>query len=174
MVKLSRKGVRKSKRNRSRKSGKSMVGGDYTGTGTYLRKKLLSTLYKLTAEINDNETVYTLDFSPAEGTALGMKRAMSQFDRYKDDMPNEYSKVLKEAMGVFSGSPDAEAIDNIIKNLFKGGIDAAKKRQLIIRQPTPTPITLSLIGDMEGEVTISKPDQFGGFLIGLGNDIKPI
>jgi hypothetical protein len=150
-----------------------MVGGDYTGPGIYLRKKLLSTLYKLTAETKDNETVYTLDFSFAEGTALGVKSALSGLNRFKDDMPNQYSKVLKEAMGVFSGSSDAESIDKIIKQLFDGGIDGAKKRQLIITQPTPTPITLSLTGDVSEEVTISNPDQFGGFLIGLGNDIKP-
>jgi hypothetical protein len=167
MVKLSRRVHRKSKRIYSKKS---LKGGKYEGPGkSYLRKKMGSTLYKLTSEMDDNNNmVYTLDFSVAGGMALGFKNTFG-------DLAKQYAEILKKAMGVFDGSEDATRIEKVIKLLFDGGVDGAKNRLLKITQPPPTAINLSLFKDgesMANEV-IEKPADFGSFLLTLGDNIKP-
>ena len=164
MVKLSRsrKNVRKSKRSSSRKSGKFMVGGDYVGEGKYIRTNFGLDVYALESKKEGDNTIYTLDFSVA-GKVVGAAATAEK-----------YTQLLQNAMGVVNNSTDATNIKDIITKLFQEGSDGARKKKLIITQPKPAAISLQLIeGDTPGESRqIDNPDQFGGFLLGLGSAVK--
>ena len=169
MVKLSRsrKNVRKSKRNSSRKSGKFMVGGDFTGEQkTYVRKTGIMSgnkvLYDLTYSKTENDNVYTLDF-----TTSNIGSVISKFST-----PEKYSEILKKAFSVINGSNDAKNIDEIIQKLFEGGIDSVKKRRLTITIPRHIKLTLNEDTNELSSTEISDSDQFGTFLRTLGGDIN--
>jgi len=142
-----------------------MKGGDYAGPGKYIRTSFGLNVYALESREENDNTIYTLDFSVA-GTVVGA-RANAE----------KYTQLLKNAMGVVgNASPDATAIKGIIDELFKDGSDGAKNKKLIITQPKPVNISLQLTDSSDAKIgesrTIVKPDQFGGFLLGLGSAVK--
>ena len=77
MVKLSRRQVKKRslrRRSSSRKSGKFMVGGDFTGEpGEFTRKESNINLYNLIYSIVDGKNEYILDFTKSETDSGGFK-----------------------------------------------------------------------------------------------------
>jgi hypothetical protein len=166
MVKLSRKGVRKSNnRGRSRRSFKR-GGSAFKGeNGTFLRKDTAtgigkqSTLYKLTV----NDDVYTLDFSVADlGFLIGIATG-----------PKKYTNTLKEAFGVVGDNDNNSAvITGMMFALFNGGNNEAKKRKLKITKEEPN-FKIELMTDndtlMNGTIS-SPPTDIGTFLQKLSDD----
>ena len=155
-----------------------MKGGVYTKPTTigvpvmFNRNKIRNTLYKLTSELTEgNKIKHILDFSFYTGGPI-----MNMF--IKED---KYAEILINGLGV-SQDVDKKNIIIIINQLFEGGIEQVKKRQLVIIEPAldsdKGSATIELIGegiDTKTNVLIQRPaNKFFKFLETIGDDIIPI
>lgn len=182
MVKLSRRVPRKSKRIYSKKSLKKRLsrrrmlkGGKYEGPDkTYKRtvgfRGMGGTLYELTIVNDKGNKTFKLKFSVASGAVTYAP---------VDVLIKTYSDTFIKA---FQVTDDSSKVQDIITQLFEGGIKGLKNRVLAITEPANgTTVTLVLL-EGENENTIatqnitkgsSKP-LFEDFLLSLGDDIKPL
>lgn len=182
MVKLSRRGPRKSKRSYSKKSLKKRLsrrrmlkGGKYEGPDrTYKRtagfRGMGGTLYELTI-VNDatnrNKT-FKLNFSVVKGGVQYLPIDML-IKKYTDTFIN-----------AFQVTDDSGKVADIIEKLFAGKIEGLKKRVLAITEPEEgNTVTLVLL---EGDNTVATQDitkgsskpMFEDFLYSLKDDINPV
>jgi hypothetical protein len=181
MVKLSRKGVRKSnKRGRSRRSLKKrssrtrmMKGGQYYGLEPiYKRKNMGSTLYELSLKKEGENTVYTLDFSKATGALVdvGMK-----FFKKNENIATKYSNTFIDAFGITDQESKNKVI-GIIGYLFAEGVEGAKHKKLIITVKPDNLVDIKLTKDDQVEtgndiVDVQVTKSFDEYLSGLGEGI---
>ena len=181
MVKQSRRQVKKrSLRSRTAKKRvmkrRAVKGGAYAKPTTigvpvmFNRTKMRNTLYKLTSELIDGDKIkHILDFRFYTGG-----RFMNMFIT-----EDKYAEILINGLGV-SQSVDKENIRIIIKQLFEGGIEQVKKRQLVIIEPARDTgsATIEITGEgieSDTKITIqSPPNKFFNFLEQIGDDIMPI
>lgn len=181
MVKLSRRGprkssrknVRKSKRSNSRKYRKSLKGGLYNDNpGKFLRKSgFLSgnkTLYELEHSQDNNNDIYTLDFTKSDvGKFLGMFMTA-----------NKFSKVLIDGLNT-SDVNDKQNITDIINKLFENGIDGVKTRKLKITESKDADTVVDITLFDADNLEIMKIDvkgaqrKMGEFFKTLKDDIIP-
>ena len=181
MVKLSRKGVRKSnKRGRSRRSLKKrssrrrmMKGGQYYALEPiYKRKNMGSTLYELSLKKEGENTVYTLDFSKASGAVvdIGMK-----FFKKNEGIATKYSNTFIDAFGI-TVQEYKDKVVGIIGELFAEGVEGAKHKKLIITVKPSNLVDIKLTMDGQDQsdkelLNVPVTKSFDEYLRGLGEGI---
>jgi hypothetical protein len=148
-------------------------GGAYEGPGKIYNRFKDGTdqiLYKLTSEKVDNYTKYTLDFTASNATYTAIPDIV---------IKKKYKSVFKSAFNVKDPNSIAK-IDELIENLFIGGItNGVKRRKIVLTDQMDGNVTIQLFegSDEKFNAVIRRgpvyTDLFEGFLMGLGDDIMP-
>jgi hypothetical protein len=149
----------------------TVKGGAYQGVGnTYNRFKdgTEQILYKLTSEKEGNYTRYILDFTASTATFTGIPDLV---------IKKKYKSVFTSAFNVTDQGSIAN-IDNLIENLFIGGItNGVKRRKIVLTDQMDGNVIIQLLegADEKFNAVIKKDspnnDMFDGFLRGLGDEI---
>ena len=151
-----------------------MKGGEYSAPSkvvTFIRRMPriagAKDLYKLTSTLNDDDSItHELDFSFYKGGYLTNKFIT----------PDRYKEILKKDL-IVNDIPQQKDIDDLIDQLFEGGIPGIMQRKLVIKENTQTKVgtTIHILenNDQKGnEIIINTGKSFVDYLRTKGNEIE--